>query len=155
LNERLDQTPAAQRRRQRVAELCESLPEAAAEPAGVQHLAFKVNKKVFGYYCCDHHGDGMIALWCKAPPGEQGRLVAAQPAVYFVPAYVGPKGWVGIRLDTARVDWAAVKDHVFAAWLMTASSRVGKQVRAAGSAKSTPGRRGRAIGGRGQGKVRS
>ena len=54
--ERLDRTPDAKHRRQRVAELCGSLPEAEVEPAGAQHLAFKVNKKIFGYYCCDHHG---------------------------------------------------------------------------------------------------
>ena len=99
----------------------------------VQHLAFKVNKKIFGYYCYDHHGDGVIAVGCKAPPGEQGRLVAERPANYFVPAYVGPKGWIGIRLDTPRVDWAQLKDHLFAAWLMTASASVRKQVQAAGS----------------------
>lgn len=144
--ERLDRTPHAKRRRQRVAELCESLPEAEVERAGAQHLAFKVNKKIFGYYSCDHHGDGVIAVWCKAPPGEQGRLVAERPAVYFVPAYVGPKGWVGIRLDTARVDWAAMKDHLFAAWLMTAPARVRKQVQTTGLAEPARGRRRRTRG---------
>ena len=68
-----------------------------------------------------------------------------RPAVYFVPAYVGPKGWVGIRLDTARVDWAAMKDHLFAAWLMTAPARVGKQVRSTGLARPALGRRRRTM----------
>jgi hypothetical protein len=132
---RLDRSPDVDGRRQRVAELCRTLPDAQVEPAGTQHLAFKVNKKIFGYYCYDHHGDGVIAVWCKAPPGEQGRLVAELPAVYFVPAYVGPKGWVGIRLDARRVDWARLKDHLFAAWLMTAPASARRQVQATGSAE--------------------
>jgi hypothetical protein len=146
MSERLDKTPDPKIRRQRVAELCESLPETVVEPAGAQHLAFKVNKKIFGYYCCDHHGDGVLGVWCKAPPGEQGRVVAERPGVYFVPAYVGSKGWIGIRLDTARVDWAAIKDHLFAAWLMTAPARVGKQAQAKGLPGPAPGRRRRTIG---------
>jgi hypothetical protein len=143
---RLDGTPDVKGRRRRVKELGKSLPEAEVEQAGAQHLAFKVRKKIFGYYSYDHHGDGMIALWCKAPPGEQGRLVAERPDVYFVPAYVGPKGWVGIRLDTARVDWAEVRDHLFAAWLMTAPSGVRKQVETAELARPARGRRRRTRG---------
>jgi hypothetical protein len=119
------------RRRQRVVDLCGKLPDARVETAGTRHLAFKVNGKAFGYYCHDHHGDGVIAVWCKAPPGEQARLRAERPAVYFAPAYVGARGWIGIRLDTPRVDWAALKDHLFAAWLMTAPASARKRVQAA------------------------
>jgi hypothetical protein len=143
---RLDGTSDVKRRRERVAELCKRLPETEVEPAGVQHLALKVKGKIFGYYCCDHHGDGVIAVWCKAPLGEQARLVAERPTVYFAPAYVGPKGWIGIRLDTSRVDWADVKDHLFAAWLMTAPASVRKQVQTAGLAAPVPGRRRRTRG---------
>jgi hypothetical protein len=143
---RLDGTPDVKRRRERVAELCRRLPEASVDPAGAQHLAFKVKGKIFGYYSYDHHGDGVVALWCKAPPGEQARLVAERSSVYFVPAYVGPKGWIGIRLDTASVDWAEVKGHMFAAWLMTAPGSVRKQVQTPGLAKPTRKRRRRTSG---------
>jgi hypothetical protein len=127
---RLDGTPDVGGRRRRVTELCSSLPEVGIEPAGAQHLAFKVSTKVFGYYLYDHHGDGKIAIWCKAPPGEQRRLVEERPDIYFVPAYVGPRGWIGVRLDRARVNWPALKDHLFAAWLMTAPAAVRRRVRA-------------------------
>src|SRR5262249_47558772 len=95
------------KRRSRIVELVESLPEATAEPCGRQqeHVAFKVRKKTFAYYLFDHHGDGRIALWCKAAAGEQGKLVKGDPDRYFVPAYLGPRGWVGLRLDRAKVDW--------------------------------------------------
>jgi phosphoribosylglycinamide formyltransferase-1 len=101
----------------------------------VQHLAFKVRKKIFAYYAYDHHGDGRIALLCKALPGEQVRLVQESPDRYFVPPYVGPKGWVGFRLDTRAVDWKLVKDLTFAAYFLTAPDGVRTQMGRAGSRK--------------------
>jgi len=68
----------------------------------------------------------MIAFLCKAPPGEQGRLAKEDPSRYFVPPYVGPRGWVGLRLDTPRIDWREVKDLAFAAYVLTAPDRRGK-----------------------------
>jgi hypothetical protein len=46
--------------------------------------------------------DEADALLCKAPPGEQSQLVDADPERYFVPPYVGPKGWVGLRAGCLR-----------------------------------------------------
>jgi hypothetical protein len=120
----LDKSPDVAGRRKRLVGLCEGLPEAVAERAGVQHLAFKVKKKIFAYYVYDHHHDGRIALWCKAPPGEQGRLVEEDPGRYFVPPYVGPKGWVGVRLDSPRVPWAAIKNALLAAYFLTAPDKL-------------------------------
>jgi hypothetical protein len=87
---------------------------------GARHIAFKVRKKIFAYYTYDHHGDGRIALWCKAPPGEQDRLVKEKPARYFVPPYVGAKGWVALRLDSPTVDWRAVENLAFVAYFLSA-----------------------------------
>lgn len=64
-------------------------------------------KKTFASFHVNHHGDGRIALWLKLPPGGQEGLVASDPDVYFVPPYVGPSGWVGVRLDR-KIDWGAV-----------------------------------------------
>jgi len=123
----LNKSPDVAGRRKRLVALCRALPDAVAERAGVQHLAFKVGKKIFGYYAYDHHGDGRIALLCKAPPGEQGRLLAEDAERYFVPPYVGPKGWVGVRLDTPRVDWKAVKNLVLVAYFLTAPDKSRKR----------------------------
>ena len=117
-------SPDVAGRRKRLVALCEGLPGATAERAGVQHLAFKVGKKIFAYYTFDHHGDGHIALLCKAPPGEQGRLVNEDPGRYFVPPYVGPKGWVGLRLDSPRIDWRAVKNLLSVAYVLTAPDKL-------------------------------
>jgi len=121
-----DGAPDTGGRRKRLVALCRSLPEASAERAGVDHLAFKVGKKIFAYYTYDHHGDGRIAFLCKAAPGEQGRLVKEDPGRYFVPPYVGPKGWVGLRLDIPRVNWREVKNLAFAAYFLTAPDSLRK-----------------------------
>jgi hypothetical protein len=115
-------------RREKLVALACALPEAEAERAGAQHLSFKVRKKIFAYYAYDHHGDGRIALLCKAPPGEQPRLVAEDAGRYFVPPYVGPKGWVGFRLDTPRVDWKVVQGLLLAAYFMTAPDKLRGQL---------------------------
>ncbi|MEI2653937.1 MAG: MmcQ/YjbR family DNA-binding protein, partial [Microthrixaceae bacterium] len=56
-------------------------------------------KKSFVMFHDDHHGDGMLALWCAAPAGVQDELVTSEPTRFFVPAYVGHRGWIGVRLD--------------------------------------------------------
>ena len=52
----------------------------------------------------DHHGDGRFAIWCAAPEGAQSMLVEADPDRFFVPPYVGHRGWLGVRLDRG-LDW--------------------------------------------------
>ncbi len=64
-------------------------------------------KKTFATFHENHHGDGRVALWCKATFEQQAELVEADPEIFFVPPYVGPSGWIGIRLD-CDVDWDAV-----------------------------------------------
>ena len=65
----------------------------------------------------DHHHDDRLGFWCAAPEGAQHSLVGADPVRYFVPPYVGHRGWLGVRLDLAEhgdgeVDWDAVEAHV-------------------------------------------
>jgi hypothetical protein len=50
-------------------------------------------------------------------------LVAADPGRFFVPPYVGHRGWIGIRLDAAP-DWDEVAAHVARSWRMTAPKRL-------------------------------
>ncbi len=52
------------------------------------------------------------SVWLQVPPGEQAVLVASDPARFFVPPYVGAKGWVAMWLDAARVDWDEVGELV-------------------------------------------
>lgn len=98
------------RRRKRLVEMCGTLPEVSYETVGDGHIAFRVRKKTFAYYSFDHHGDGIIAFCCKSSLSEQRRLVRADPESFFVPAYLGAKGWIAIRLDLDGVDWETVND---------------------------------------------
>jgi predicted DNA-binding protein (MmcQ/YjbR family) len=142
----LEKSPDVAGRRERLISLCCSLPEAEAERAGATHFAFKVRKKIFAYYSFDHHGDGVIALWCKAPPSERDRLVQESPSRYFVPPYVGPKGWVALRLDTARVDWKAVKELAFVSYFLTAPASLRKPAEQARPARPSSSKRRRTRG---------
>ncbi len=97
-------------RRKRVIEMCSTLPEVDYEVVGDEHIAFRIRKKIFAYYLFDHHGDGIIAFCCKSSLNEQRRLVRDDSESFFVPAYLGARGWVAIRLDLDSVDWELVTD---------------------------------------------
>ncbi len=99
----------SEQRRARLIEIC-ALPEAQVENAGETHLAFKIRKRIFGYYQCNHHGDGIVAFCCKSSLSDQRRLVKEDPESFFVPAYLGAKGWIAIRLDLNEVDWDTVSE---------------------------------------------
>lgn len=101
----MNETSASTRRRSRLIEICKALPEIEVDEAGESHLAFRIRKRIFAYYLFDHHGDGMIAFTCKSSMSEQRRLVKEDPDSFFVPAYLGPRGWIAIRLDLDEVDW--------------------------------------------------
>jgi len=73
-------------------------------------MAFRIRKKTFAYYLFDHHGDGKIAFCCKSSLNEQRRLIRNDAETFFVPAYLGAKGWIGIRLDLDEVDWETVTE---------------------------------------------
>lgn len=93
-------------RRERLAEICLSLPEVTRRRN--QHDKFSVRGRTVAYYLDDHHGDGILAVCVKAPPGMRDAFVAADPKRFLVPSYLGPKGWVSLRLDGRTVDWSEV-----------------------------------------------
>ena len=84
---------------------------------------FRVKNKLFAHYRNNHHGDGRVAAWLKSVPDQQMDLVESDPDRFFVPPYVGPSGWIGVRLDK-RADWAVVSDLVEEAYRMTAPKRL-------------------------------
>jgi hypothetical protein len=88
-----------QRQLARVRELCLSLPETSERPSHGQPTFFIRDKRSFVMFLDDHHGDGRLALWCAAEQGMQEALVQQSPGAYFVPPYVGHRGWIGVRLD--------------------------------------------------------
>ena len=60
-------------------------------------------------------------------PGARLILVAADPALFFVPPYVGSKGWIGMRLD-ASPDWDEVAIIVRRSYRLTAPKKLAVQL---------------------------
>jgi hypothetical protein len=107
----------------RVRELCLSLPEVTERPSHGSPTWFVRGKKTFVTYLDNHHDDGRLALWCAAPPGTQQALVAGEPEHYFVPPYVGHRGWVGVRLDRG-LDWNEIAGAIEDAYVTVAPKRL-------------------------------
>jgi hypothetical protein len=116
------------RRRLRIVALAESLPEATVTASGNQHLSLEVRGKRFGYYLDDHHGDGRVALNCKAEPGGNQILADFAPERFHIPAYLGPRGWVGLWIDLPSVDWDEVESILVDAYRLTAPKRLVTQL---------------------------
>jgi hypothetical protein len=104
----------------RLRAICLALPE-AAEQETWEAPTWRIRGKIFCMW--RPMDDGTGALWCKAPRGVQEMLVEADPARFFRPPYVGPKGWIGLVLDRAT-DWKEVAALVTRSWRMTAPKRV-------------------------------
>jgi len=122
---------------QSVRELCLWLPE-AEEFVSHGSPNFRVRGKTFATYTVNHHGDGRVALWLNASPGSQELHVQAEPAHFFVPPYVGPRGWLGVILDRG-IAWSRVAALVREAYEKTAPgdlrARIGKTPRLKGPGK--------------------
>jgi hypothetical protein len=107
----------------RMRALCLALPEVTERLSHGAPTWFVRDKKTFVTYVDDHHGDGRLAIWCAAAPGVQELLVDEEPARFFVPPYVGHRGWLGVRLDV-EPDWAELAGIVEDAYRMVAPKRL-------------------------------
>jgi hypothetical protein len=83
----------------RIRQICLALPETSERLSHGAPTFFVRGKRAFVMVLTDFHGDGRFALWCAAPDGMQETLVEADPERFFVPPYVGHRGWLGVRLD--------------------------------------------------------
>jgi hypothetical protein len=103
----------------RLREVCRTLPE-AAEGTSVHHPSFKVRGRTFVMVTGD---DEHPSLWVKSTAGEQSELVASDPERFFVPPYLGHRGWVGLRLGDG-VDWGEVAELVTDGYRLAAPKRL-------------------------------
>jgi predicted DNA-binding protein (MmcQ/YjbR family) len=111
---------AARGRLRRLRTICLPLPEATEHSEGTPVLdhharlaaVFRVRHRSFAWFLDNHHGDGLVAVACKAAPGRASRLVSSQSERYYLPPYLRRSGWVGLRLDVGEVDWREVAELV-------------------------------------------
>ena len=88
------------------------------------HPTFRVRDKMFASMAADETS-GTV----KSTIDEQQALTQSEPDTFFVPAYVGKHGWIGIHLDS--VDPEELRELVTEAWRMTAAKKAVKAFDAA------------------------
>jgi predicted DNA-binding protein (MmcQ/YjbR family) len=107
-------------KRAKVTEICLALPGAEWVTTHGDHATYRVRGKVFAYFLDDHHGDGIVSVCVKSELGENVDRVHRDPERYYLPDYIGPRGWFGLRLDRGRVDWREVANVVERSYRLTA-----------------------------------
>lgn len=101
--------------------LIEALPETSEK---LSHGAptFWGGRKTFACFHNGSYDEGRRAVWIKAEDGAQGDLIAADPDRFYRPKYLGPSGWVGVRLE-GDVDWDLVRTLLVDGYRLVAPKR--------------------------------
>ena len=113
---------------ERLREICLGFPEATERLSHGAPTFFVRDKKAFLMVLTNHHGDGRFAIWCAAPAGLQATLVEADPEKFFVPPYVGHRGWLGVRLDRG-ISWDEIAGIAEDAYAEVAPPKLVEQAR--------------------------
>jgi predicted DNA-binding protein (MmcQ/YjbR family) len=71
--------------------------------------------------------DDGSSIRLKADPIEREALLE-QGEPFYTPAYVGHKGWLGVQLDAADVDWEEVAELIATSYCLIAPKRLGERV---------------------------
>ena len=108
----------------RLRQICLALPE-SEERETWDIPTFRVRSRIFAMHTDDR--EGRHSVWLKAPQGSQQVLVGADGERFFVPPYVGHKGWVGMRLDR-RPNWDEVALLVRRSYRLTAPKKLAARV---------------------------
>ena len=104
---------------ERIAGICCAFPEAKAQKQG-DHADFRVRKKVFAYFLNDHHGDGIVSVCIKTERFKNGDLARSSPELFYLPAYIGKRGWGGMRLDRGTIEWSEVENFAETSYWLVA-----------------------------------
>ena len=118
---------AKENKRERVTAICRALPGAEHVDQG-NHTTYRVRGKVFAYFLDDHHGDGIVSVCVKSQRGENVDRARLEPERFYLPAYIGPRGWFGMRLDRGRVRWPEVAEVVEQSYRLTAPKTLIKKL---------------------------
>jgi predicted DNA-binding protein (MmcQ/YjbR family) len=106
----------------KLSRICLSLPESTRSDSH-DHADFRVRGKVFAYFLNNHHGDNIVSVCCKAALGENVDRASREPERFYLPPYIGPRGWFGLRLGEA-IDWSEVRNLVELSYALVAPKRL-------------------------------
>jgi predicted DNA-binding protein (MmcQ/YjbR family) len=124
----MTKSPGEDRRLVLFTKICLALPEATRQ-RHIDYASFFVRKKIFAYYLDNHHGDGIVAVTCKVLPGDNVALTTTDPGRFYLPAYIGSRGWVALRLDVGEIDWDEVGELAAGSYQLVAPNRLGALIR--------------------------
>ncbi|MBK8447551.1 MAG: MmcQ/YjbR family DNA-binding protein [Micropruina sp.] len=113
----------------RLRRICLALP-GAAENDLFGHPSFYTKKlfAIFGGVVKGAHDDDRWSQSVLVLPDLLTHEQARSDERFFVPAYYGPYGWVGLDFRAAEVDWGEVGDLVEQSYRRTAPVRLVKQL---------------------------
>ncbi|HJQ19702.1 MAG TPA: MmcQ/YjbR family DNA-binding protein [Gemmatimonadaceae bacterium] len=125
----------------RVRAICLAFPH-AHEVEAWGEPTWRVNNKLFAMFASagTHHGDGTPSVWVKSTPMNQQFMIRDKPKRYFAPPYVGPSGWIGVRLD-GRVSWREVEMVLRDGYELIAPKRASDRARPSGRGPASRRRR--------------
>ncbi|MBZ5602149.1 MAG: MmcQ/YjbR family DNA-binding protein [Acidobacteriia bacterium] len=112
----------------RLTKITLALPEATREIHG-DHASFRVRKKVFAYFLNNHHGDGIVSITGKTLPGDHKLLAESDPQRFYLPAYIGSRGWIALRLDVGKIDWEEVSELLKCSYKLVAPKTLAAQIK--------------------------
>ena len=112
---------------ERVRQLCVALPEVGERLSHGAPTWFIRDKKTLATVWDNHHNDRRLGLICAAPPGVQQQLIDEEPDRFYVPAYVGHRDWIGVRLDR-KVDWQEIEQILVDAYVCVAPAKLVAQL---------------------------
>lgn len=113
-------------RLERLRASCLALPE-ATEKETWGDPTWRVRDRIFVMQKGNYQG-GRPSVWLKAPDGAHEVLLGADHGRFFVPPYVGHKGWIGVCLDGPAVDWDELTDLIEDSYRLVAPKRLVAQL---------------------------
>jgi predicted DNA-binding protein (MmcQ/YjbR family) len=108
---------------EKLSDICVALPEVERRDVN-GHADYRVRGKVFAYFLNNHHGDNIVSVCCKSALGENVDRASREPARFYLPPYIGPRGWFGLRLDGEAIDWSEVRNLVELSYRLVAPKRL-------------------------------
>lgn len=109
----------------RVGKLAAALPQVEEKVSHGSPCWRVADKRMFAYFWHNHHSDDITAVLVKTSGAEeQEMLIEMDPDTYFKPPYLGPSGWVGVRLDQPGTDWELVEHRLRESWRLAAPPKL-------------------------------
>lgn len=109
----------------RIGSLASSLPHVEERVSHGSPCWRVADKRMFAYFWHNHHADDITAVLVKTSGREeQEMLIDMNPDIYFKPPYLGPSGWIGVRLDQLETDWDLVEHRLRESWRLAAPPKL-------------------------------